>query len=114
MGFDPEKGTEFSGGGFSAFFRRPAYQNDAMNAYLPKLGSQYAGRFKCVRSRGLTPPILLYYLRSPLNRGVPDIALQSMNYAMVWQAKTTETRDSTSFSTNVRPILHLAHSRAPD
>ena len=52
MGLRPERGSPRSGGGFSAFFDREVYQNDAVTAYLRELKSEYAGRYKCVRSRG--------------------------------------------------------------
>ena len=54
MGFDPEVGSEFSGGGFSTYFGRPDYQDDAVIPFLDSIGSQHAGLYEYVRSRGLT------------------------------------------------------------
>ena len=57
------------------------------------------------------------YLRSPVGRGVPDIALQSEKYPILWNGKLTET-DGTGFSTNVRPtplhnLANLLHPTEP-
>ena len=71
MGFDPEVGSEFSGGGFSSYFKRPDYQNDAVPPFLSNLGSQYPGRYKCVRSHGLTQSILTVTSAQPSRPGRP-------------------------------------------
>ena len=58
-GFDPEVGSRISGGGFSVYFERPDYQNDAVPPFLNNLGNRkYHGRYKYVHSRDLTQPIL--------------------------------------------------------
>ncbi len=57
MGGEPEVAGSFSGGGFSVHFPRPGYQDRAVSTFLQRLGSKYAGLYKCVRSRGLTQPI---------------------------------------------------------
>jgi tripeptidyl-peptidase-1 len=45
----PEIAATASGGGFSNYFRVPAYQSSAVPAYLAKLGVQNSGLFKYVR-----------------------------------------------------------------
>ncbi|KAH9057226.1 subtilisin-like protein [Lactarius vividus] len=64
-GYNPEVAASLSGGGFSVYFPRPPYQNNAVPAFLQNLGGQYNG------------------LYNPGGRGVPDIALQAMNYRIL-------------------------------
>lgn len=58
----PERAVEFSGGGFSDVFARPAYQDAAVNGYLKILGNQSKG------------------LYNPHGRGIPDVAAQGSNF----------------------------------
>jgi tripeptidyl-peptidase-1 len=101
MGNPPEIAASISGGGFSAFFPRPNYQDFAVITFLQQLGTTYVGNYKCVRSRGLTQRILTMYLHSPEGRGVPDIAVQSSRYSVIFESQFHEL-SSTSCSTNVR------------
>ena len=55
-----------SGGGFSNYFTRPAYQNGVVETYISGLKGQYDG------------------LYNKAGRGYPDIAAQSVNVADVW------------------------------
>lgn len=55
-----------SGGGFSKYFARPAYQDDAVKPYLARLGDKYSG------------------LYNPQGRGYPDVAAQGYRIATVW------------------------------
>ena len=55
-----------SGGGFSKYFARPAYQKQAVKPYLAGLGRQYEG------------------LYNPQGRGYPDVAAQGYRIATVW------------------------------
>ncbi|PGH27633.1 hypothetical protein AJ80_00646 [Polytolypa hystricis UAMH7299] len=61
-GINPERAVEFSSGGFSENFARPAYQDEAIKAYLGKLGDRWKG------------------LYNPKGRGFPDIAAQGKNF----------------------------------
>ncbi|KAF1935916.1 tripeptidyl-peptidase-like protein [Clathrospora elynae] len=61
-GVQPEAAVGFSSGGFSDLFDRPAYQDNAINGYLKKLGSQWAG------------------LYNPNGRGFPDVAAQGQRF----------------------------------
>ena len=65
MGFNPEMGSEFSGGGFSKVFDRPDYQISAVAPFLENFGTKYQGLYKCVRSCGLTPLILTMSFAQP-------------------------------------------------
>ncbi|KAH9035142.1 subtilisin-like protein [Lactarius deliciosus] len=62
---DPEVAASLSGGGFSAYFPRPPYQNNAVLTFLRNLGSQYNGFY------------------NPWGRGIPDIALQAIDFPIV-------------------------------
>lgn len=46
QGISPEVAADFSSGGFSNIFARPAYQDDAVAAYLSQLGNTNAGLFQ--------------------------------------------------------------------
>lgn len=61
----PEVAASFSGGGFSRYFPRPPYQEDAVRSYLNTLGSLHAGLFNSA------------------GRGYPDVAAQSSNFQVV-------------------------------
>ena len=54
----PEVANIISGGGFSTYFDRQGYQENAVNAFFLNLGDKYPGLYECVLSRGLTKPIL--------------------------------------------------------
>ena len=62
-----ETAASFSSGGFSNIFARPSYQDDAVAAYLSKLGSTNSGRF------------------NPAGRAFPDVAAQGENVEIVFQ-----------------------------
>ncbi|KAH9055296.1 subtilisin-like protein [Lactarius vividus] len=64
-GFIPEVAASFSGGGFSDFFLRPNYQQQAVSSYFQNLGNQYHGMY------------------NPSGRGVPDIAAQSLKFPII-------------------------------
>ena len=48
----PEVAVDFSGGGFSNFFARPSYQDDAVSTFLTGLGDTFQGLFKYVLQTG--------------------------------------------------------------
>ncbi|KAH9987763.1 subtilisin-like protein [Russula compacta] len=74
---NPEVAANFSGGGFSNYFKRPQYQDGAVSAYLEKIGSKNKG----------------YYDRS--GRGYPDISAQATNFQVVFGGKVVSV-DGTS------------------
>ncbi|KAJ5455119.1 hypothetical protein N7475_010240 [Penicillium sp. IBT 31633x] len=61
---NPERAVDFSGGGFSEAFSRPAYQDHAVEGYLHRLGSQWNG------------------LYNPKGKGIPDVAAQASNFVV--------------------------------
>ncbi|TAQ87393.1 hypothetical protein B7494_g4288 [Chlorociboria aeruginascens] len=69
-----------SGGGFSRYFPRPAYQGPVVSTYIASLGSQFSG------------------LYNPDGRGFPDLAAQGYHYSTVWNG-TEVILDGTSAST---------------
>ncbi|KAH9179049.1 subtilisin-like protein [Lactarius sanguifluus] len=44
--YEPEVAAEFSGGGFSDYFKRPTYQEEAASTFLQDLGNRYQGLYK--------------------------------------------------------------------
>ncbi|KAH9011317.1 subtilisin-like protein, partial [Lactarius pseudohatsudake] len=64
-GYNPEVAASLSGGGFSVYFPRPPYQNNAVPTFLRSLGGQYYGFY------------------NPGGRGVPDIALQAIDVVTI-------------------------------
>ncbi|KAH9177903.1 subtilisin-like protein [Lactarius sanguifluus] len=58
--YEPEVGADLSGGGFSDYFERPWYQEEAVSTLLQHLGNQYQG------------------LYNASGRGIPDIAAEAM------------------------------------
>ncbi|KAH9873229.1 hypothetical protein J1614_005627 [Plenodomus biglobosus] len=62
---EPEKAVDFSSGGFSDIWDRPAYQDDAIKGYLQKLGDQWKG------------------LYNPEGRGFPDVAAQGKGFRVI-------------------------------
>jgi hypothetical protein len=89
-GSEEEVANSISGGGFSAFFLRPTglpsdYQGGAVANFFGILGSGNVGLYKCVHSPWPDPiHSYLCNLHSPKGRGVPDIALQSSKYQLVF------------------------------
>ncbi|PKY08067.1 hypothetical protein P168DRAFT_308204 [Aspergillus campestris IBT 28561] len=76
-GIKPEKGISFSGGGFSQYFSRPAYQEASVSGYLDKIGNTFEGLFNAG------------------GRAIPDVAAQAINYIILDHgsyAKTGGTR----------------------
>ncbi|KAK7040603.1 family S53 protease-like protein, partial [Favolaschia claudopus] len=69
QGIHPEVATNFSGGGFSAFFPRPWYQDEAAENFLKTLPGDFPGKFN----------------RS--GRAYPDVAVQGGNLACVFQGR---------------------------
>ncbi|KAJ5594180.1 uncharacterized protein N7459_000388 [Penicillium hispanicum] len=61
---NPERAINFSGGGFSEVFPRPAYQDQAVQGYFQRLGSQWKG------------------LYNAQGRGIPDVAAQSSSFVI--------------------------------
>ncbi|KAH9074754.1 subtilisin-like protein [Lactarius deliciosus] len=63
-GHDPEVAASISGGGFSIYFRRQPYQDNAVSNFLQILGDKHSG------------------LYDPQGRGYPDISSQAVKLLM--------------------------------
>ena len=69
-----------SGGGFSNYFPRPAYQEKAVGDYVAGLGNQFSG------------------LYNKTGRGYPDVSAQGFHFITIWNG-TMVILDGTSAST---------------
>ncbi|KAI2602559.1 tripeptidyl-peptidase [Hypoxylon sp. NC1633] len=67
---EPEQAVSFSSGGFSSLHPQPAWQADAVNAYLDSIGSTYSAYFNAS------------------NRGFPDVAAQGYRFLVVDKGRT--------------------------
>ncbi|KAF8269622.1 subtilisin-like protein [Lactarius quietus] len=76
---DPEVAAKFSGGGFSAFFPRPPYQDIVVPAFFRNFGNKYSS----------------YY--NAEGRGFPDISAQAIGLAVFYEGEL-EAVDGTSGS----------------
>ena len=104
-GYNPEVAASISGGGFSAYFPQPLYQSRAVPAFLQNLGGQYYGLYKCVPYCEQTRLALTCCdLYSPRGRGIPDISLQAMGFALV-SKRQPWLMDGTSCAAPVRSFL---------
>ncbi|KPM34583.1 putative tripeptidyl-peptidase SED2 [Neonectria ditissima] len=63
--YNEEVANTFSGGGFSEYWSRPSWQDDAVKAYLKKLGNKWKG----------------YY--NPNGRAYPDVAALAWGYQII-------------------------------
>jgi len=87
--YDPRFNVPFtSGGGFSNYFPRPAYQEAAVAKYLTYIGEDYAG------------------LYNASGRGIPDIAAQSQNFSTIWNG-TVLPVDGTSAATPLAAAIFV-------
>ncbi|KAH9059476.1 subtilisin-like protein [Lactarius deliciosus] len=80
--FEPEVGADLSGGGFSDYFERPWYQEEAVSTFLQHLGNQYQG------------------LYNDSGRGVPDIAAQAIGLPIFFNGNEQK-ESGTSLATPV-------------
>ncbi|KAJ7607236.1 subtilisin-like protein [Roridomyces roridus] len=94
QGFNPEIALNLTGGGFSAFFPRPAYQLTAVERFLSTIPEDFVGTF------------------NRAGRGYPDVSLQANNFAFISQGLVGFKLGGTSFSTPVfAAIVALINDR---
>ncbi|KAH9046089.1 subtilisin-like protein [Lactarius hengduanensis] len=65
--YEPEVAADLSGGGFSDYFERPSYQQEAVTPFLQDLGNRYQG------------------LYNASGRGIPDIAAQAVGFQVFFK-----------------------------
>lgn len=75
FGIAPERAVDFSSGGFSDLFPRPAYQDKAVKGYLKQLGSRWKG------------------LYNPNGRGFPDVSAQAYRFHVIDKTQGPVQRD---------------------
>ncbi|KAH9036741.1 subtilisin-like protein [Lactarius deliciosus] len=80
--YNPEVAAALSGGGFSDYFKRPRYQEEAVTTFLQHLGSRYEG------------------LYNASSRGIPDIAAQAVGFRVFFNGNDQE-EEGTSIATPV-------------
>ena len=80
---NPEVAASLSGGGFSKYFSRPAYQDGPVSAYLQSIDSMYSGLYKCVSDFGVKRVLRSSQIFSRSGRGYPDISAQAINFRVV-------------------------------
>ncbi|KAH9051100.1 subtilisin-like protein [Lactarius vividus] len=85
--FNPEVAASLSGGGFSEYFPRPSYQQQAVSTFLDNLGHQYSG------------------LYNPLGRGIPDIAAQAMTIPFFYKGEEMIAEGTSSSAPIVAGII---------
>ncbi|KAA1472281.1 family S53 protease [Dentipellis sp. KUC8613] len=88
-GIPPESAYGNSGGGFSSWFARPAYQADAVPPFLTVLGDTYKGRFNAS------------------GRAFPDISATARNHETVFRGQQIMTSGTGTSSTVVTSIVAL-------
>ncbi|KAH9015093.1 subtilisin-like protein [Lactarius pseudohatsudake] len=88
-GYNPEVAASLSGGGFSVYFPRPPYQKNAVPTFLQTLGGQYNGFY------------------NPRGRGVPDIALQAINFPIVLKSELWASSGTSSATPAAAGIISL-------
>ncbi|KAH9166376.1 subtilisin-like protein [Lactarius sanguifluus] len=100
-GYNPEVAASLSGGGFSVYFTRPPYQNNAVPTFLRTLGGQYNSFY------------------NPGGRGVPDIALQAIDFIIVLKSelwKSSGTSCATPAAAGIISLLNdyrISNGKAP-
>ncbi|KAI9452661.1 subtilisin-like protein [Lactarius psammicola] len=88
-GYEPEEAARFSGGGFSDYFERPKYQQEAVSAFLQDLGSQYQG------------------LYNASGRGIPDMAAQAIGFQIFFNGNEQEEQGTSGATPVVAGIISL-------
>ncbi|KAF8261122.1 peptidase S8/S53 domain-containing protein [Lactarius quietus] len=86
---NPEVAAPLSGGGFSRYFVREPYQNDAVDGFFHKLGSQYEGMY------------------NPFGRAIPDISAQALNYEVMFDLEPTLFHGTSCATPTVAGIISL-------
>jgi tripeptidyl-peptidase-1 len=87
QGIGPETAASFSSGGFSDYFGRPEWQDEAVGGYLRLHEDEWKD----------------YY--DPLGRGFPDVATQGVNYSF-WNHGELDLTTGTRFVLQTLPFSY--------
>ncbi|KAI0642669.1 subtilisin-like protein [Trametes meyenii] len=93
FGLPPETAANFSSGGFSNIFARPAYQDGAVSGYLTKLGDTNAGLFNAS------------------GRAYPDVATQGVNFIIEQDGQFGAVDGTSASSLTFASIVALLNDR---
>lgn len=88
----PEQAWPSSGGGFSNYFVRPAYQDTIISTFLTELGSTNAGRFNAT------------------SRAYPDIAAKADNF-LIWADGISAINGTSASTPTVASVVALLNDR---
>ncbi|KAF9576761.1 hypothetical protein BGW38_008112, partial [Lunasporangiospora selenospora] len=89
----PESGAGLSGGGFSNYFERPSYQQDAVEKYLTSIGDMYNGRF------------------SASKRAYPDVSAQGEKIIDIWKGKEESIAGTSASAPIFASVVALINER---
>ncbi|KAF9460533.1 peptidase S8/S53 domain-containing protein [Collybia nuda] len=86
---NPEIGVGFSGGGFSRYFARPLYQNQAVSKFLARWGTQHSGLYNAT------------------GRAYPDLAAQGQGFQVVIGGRVGSVGGTSASSPTVAGVFSL-------
>ncbi|KAF8263397.1 peptidase S8/S53 domain-containing protein [Lactarius quietus] len=86
---DPEVAASLSGGGFSLFFSRPPYQDNAVHTFLDNFGDKYSS----------------YYNAG--GRGFPDVSAQALEFIMFYEGALKDMHGTSCSTPTVAGIISL-------
>ncbi|EIW55941.1 subtilisin-like protein [Trametes versicolor FP-101664 SS1] len=93
QGINPESAAQFSSGGFSNLFPRPAYQVDALDGYLKQLGNSSA---RSINTTG---------------RAYPDASAQGVQYSVLVDGEVQSINSTSASSATFAAIVALLNDR---
>lgn len=89
---NPERAVSFSGGGFSEFFPRLAYQDEAVPRYIESMDPYWDD----------------FYNRE--GRGIPDVSAQARNYVIMDKGKLSTISGTSCSSPTFAAVISLLNS----
>ena len=92
-GIAPEVAINFTGGGFSNVFPRPAYQDKAILPFLQSIPQDFAGIF------------------NHSGRGYPDVATQGVNFGIIFQEASQLVSGASASAPTFASIIALINDR---
>ena len=106
----PEVAAPLSAGGFSDYFERPDYQDEALPIFFENLGNQYAGLYKL--SCPQRPELAFSYTWCSVSgRGIPDVSAQALEIPIFFRGQYKRV-EGTSVATPVRLPPSVFHAEA--